>query len=102
MIKSVRLQNFRCFLDKSFAFDPKVNLIVGKNGIGKTTVLEAIYVALNGSSWRGKDEGLIQHGKDWARMDVFTDTKTYSITLDVRQGRLIKKQLVDGERKKNY
>ncbi|HIA92210.1 TPA: DNA replication/repair protein RecF [Candidatus Saccharibacteria bacterium] len=101
MIKSIRLQNFRCFNDKSFDLDPGVNLIVGKNGIGKTTVIEAIYCVLNGGSWRGKDDNLIQHTKDWARVDLLLrDKSKLSLTLDNRTGRLVKKQLINNEPKK--
>ncbi|MDH4358329.1 MAG: DNA replication and repair protein RecF [Candidatus Berkelbacteria bacterium] len=42
MIQRIRLTNIRCFEDASFEFSPNVNLIVGPNGSGKTTILEAI------------------------------------------------------------
>jgi len=42
VISKIRLTNIRCFEDASFEFSPSVNLIVGPNGSGKTTILEAI------------------------------------------------------------
>jgi len=42
MIESIRLKNIRRFEDQAFKFAPKVNLIVGPNGSGKTTILESI------------------------------------------------------------
>ncbi|MCX6809215.1 MAG: DNA replication and repair protein RecF [Candidatus Berkelbacteria bacterium] len=42
MIQSIRLKNIRRFKDQKFEFAPKVNLIVGPNGSGKTTILESI------------------------------------------------------------
>ena len=42
MIKSIRLQNIRTFDDSSFVFEPGINLIIGRNGSGKTTILESI------------------------------------------------------------
>jgi len=41
MVRSLRLTNIRCFKDARFEFAPGVNLIVGPNGSGKTTILEA-------------------------------------------------------------
>jgi len=42
MIKSIRLQNLRTFRDSVFEFEPGINLIIGSNGSGKTTILESI------------------------------------------------------------
>ena len=42
MIKSIRLQNVRTFKDSVFNFEQGINLIIGKNGTGKTTILESI------------------------------------------------------------
>jgi DNA replication and repair protein RecF len=44
MIQKIRLTNIRCFQDAKFEFGPGVNLIVGPNGSGKTTILEAAAV----------------------------------------------------------
>ena len=41
-IKSLRVKNFRALEDIEVDFDNRVNVIVGPNAIGKTTVLEAI------------------------------------------------------------
>ena len=40
------LQSFKC------TFDPHVNEIIGDNGRGKTTILEAIYLLMTGGSFR--------------------------------------------------
>lgn len=91
MISTVRLQNFRVYKDKTFLFDPGTNLIVGANGVGKTTIIEAIYMTLRGGSWRGKTESVIKVGADWARVDVETSNgDTYTLKLDNRVGSLTK------------
>lgn len=48
-IDHLQLKNFKCFTDRSFDFRPGFNLIVGENGSGKTSVLEALAVA--SGSW---------------------------------------------------
>lgn len=45
-IEKITIENFRGFKDKSFEFDPKVNVILGDNTSGKTTLLHAIQIAL--------------------------------------------------------
>ena len=73
MIKSLKLQNFRSYGNKTFNFDPTTNILVGPNAIGKTNILEAILVSRVGSSYRAKDIDLIAFKKDWARIDALDD-----------------------------
>ena len=42
-ISSLSILNFRNYEDQIFEFSPEVNCLVGDNGSGKTTVLDAIY-----------------------------------------------------------
>ena len=44
-IKALRIKNFRAIEDVSVEFDNRVNIIVGPNAIGKTTILESIRLA---------------------------------------------------------
>ena len=43
-ISSLKLLNFRNYESLELKFSPKVNLIYGKNGMGKTNIIEAIYM----------------------------------------------------------
>lgn len=56
-IDRLNIHNFKGFSDREFAFHPEFNLIVGTNGTGKTTALDALAVAVG--SWflgvRGAD-----------------------------------------------
>ena len=91
MIESIRVQNYRIFKDRRFDFDKQVNIVVGPNACGKTSLLEAILVSLVGSSYRAKEKDLISKGNDWLRIESkndgldriikFTNTneKTYEI-----------------------
>ncbi len=44
MLDSLHIKNFRCFEDLTIPSLGRVNLIVGKNSIGKTTLLEAVAI----------------------------------------------------------
>ncbi len=51
-IKQIQLQNFRCFKQKTLNFTNNIVLIEGPNGIGKTTLLEALHYACYLRSFR--------------------------------------------------
>ena len=47
-IKEIHIENFRCIENLEIAnADPKMNLIVGVNGSGKTSVLDSLAIALS-------------------------------------------------------
>lgn len=46
MLRDLQLRNFRCFESRAVEFEPGFNFIVGPNGRGKTTILEAACVLL--------------------------------------------------------
>ncbi len=50
-LKRISVLNYKNFSDASFEFDVKINCFVGKNGIGKTNILDAIYHLANGKSY---------------------------------------------------
>ena len=45
-IENIKIENFRGFKEKFFEFDPKMNVILGDNTTGKTTLLHAVQIAL--------------------------------------------------------
>lgn len=54
MIASLRLAHFRPYEERTFTFEPGLNLICGPNAVGKTTVLEALYLLISGRSFRAQ------------------------------------------------
>ena len=50
-LKTISLFNYKNFSEADFVFDIKINCFVGKNGIGKTNVLDAIYHLSYGKSY---------------------------------------------------
>lgn len=47
-IKKVKIQNFKCFKNFELDLNKNINIIVGNNESGKSTLLEAIHLALTG------------------------------------------------------
>jgi DNA replication and repair protein RecF len=50
-LKKISLHNYKNFSEATFEFDSKINCFVGKNGVGKTNVLDAIFHLANGKSY---------------------------------------------------
>jgi DNA replication and repair protein RecF len=50
-LKDITLINYKNFSEAHFDFDHKINCFVGKNGIGKTNVLDAIFHMAYGKSY---------------------------------------------------
>jgi ABC-type cobalamin/Fe3+-siderophores transport system ATPase subunit len=48
MLSKIVIQNYRTFRKFKLDFDPKMNILVGDNDAGKSTILEAISLALTG------------------------------------------------------
>jgi putative ATP-dependent endonuclease of OLD family len=46
-LASIRIQNYRCFADQVIEFCPGVNILIGENNAGKTTVISALGLILN-------------------------------------------------------
>ena len=44
MYKSFNIENFRCFSELTLKPLERINLIAGKNNIGKTALLEALWI----------------------------------------------------------
>lgn len=69
-LKSLSLFNYKNIEEKSFNFDAKINCFVGKNGQGKTNILDAIYNLAYGKSYFNPlAVQNIRHGEDFFVID---------------------------------
>lgn len=65
-LQNLRLYHFRNYEDRFFTFSADLNCIVGKNGSGKTNLLDAVYfLALSKSSIHNQDQLSIRFGEDF-------------------------------------
>lgn len=65
-LESISLINYKNFSEAVFDFDSKINCFVGRNGVGKTNVLDAIYHLASGKSYFNPLAlQNIKHGEDF-------------------------------------
>src|SRR5947207_4811279 len=75
-VTSLRVQHVRTHADYTLALSPGVSVVTGPNGSGKTSLVEALYIALQGSSFKGSDGDVLQQSAPWYRIDVTLDDGT--------------------------
>ncbi len=90
--RSLILKNFRLFGEAGFDFSAKNILLFGRNGSGKTTVLEALYLLANGRTPSQQDYDQLVHKPD----DFF------SIRAHLQEGHLEKKVVVHYQQRLKY
>lgn len=67
---SIKLTNFKNYAQQSLELSPRLNCLVGLNGMGKTNLLDAVYfLCLTRSHRNLPDRNLIRHGEDFFRLE---------------------------------
>ena len=101
IIKRVQLENYRSHSNTTVEFTKGVNLILGKNGRGKTSILEAIStVMFNTKDRTGKETGrsYIKFGEKSSKVDIdFTanDGREYNLKTEFFKTKPKKQTLKD-------
>ena len=83
---NIHLRNFRCFDSLSIDLSSNSSLFYGKNGCGKTSILESIYIASSGRSFRTSNlESLIKKGCEAFLIRAYDDST--GSTLEVKKAK---------------
>lgn len=88
-LKKITLFNYKNFAEAEFDFDQKINGFVGKNGIGKTNVLDAIYHLAYGKSYFNPLAiQNIKHGEDFFVIDALFEknNREEQIVCSIKKG----------------
>ena len=111
-LKSLSLNNFRNYAKKSLEFptSPRLRgasiiLVLGKNGVGKTNLLEAMTILAIGKSFKAKrSEEMILYGQELSRISGVINDDSLEVVLTVGkvQGEKVpkKRYLVNGVAKR--
>ena len=70
-ITTVKLQNFRNYENEIINLDKNINIFYGENAQGKTNILEAVFIAAMGKSFRAKkDKELIKFNENNCSIEI--------------------------------
>ena len=89
-IEKVILTQFKNYETGSFVFHEKLNCFVGRNGIGKTNLLDAIYyLCMCKGHTSLTDSNIVNHGGDFFRLEghFFLNKKRNKIVAKVKPGK---------------
>lgn len=92
-IKSLSLENFKCFRSKELTFTDAITIVRGRNGVGKTTIADAILWCLFGKNSQGQaDFDLKTHdadGKPIPHLDHSVEMQLTTVSDDSVVGKII-------------
>lgn len=97
-VQSLHVRHIRSHGEYTIQFAPEVTIITGANGSGKTSLLEAVYISLQGTSFRGSDAELLQIDGPWWKIDVtLSDQQNRTIKFDPQKATSRKQFVIDSK-----
>lgn len=83
-IVSLKMENFRNYQSLELGLNPKLNIFIGENASGKTNLLESVYYAGVGKSFKtSKDKELIRWGEKNAYLKLEIEKKFRTNSIEI-------------------
>lgn len=97
IVKSLKIINYRNYVEQKVEFSNGLNVLCGVNASGKTNMLEAIYLCGIGKSPRvSQDKDLIMWGKDYLYVMIEIEKKYKSHKAEIHIDKHNKRIALDG------
>ena len=90
ILSRLSILNYKNIAEASLEFSPKVNCLLGNNGMGKTNVLDAVfYMSFCQSSQTRSDAATVRHGEEFMLLQGVYERngKTEQISCAVQRGK---------------
>jgi len=83
MLEFIKLKNYRNIEQLETSLERGANIIIAKNGSGKTNILESIYYSVFGTSFRPLKSNVevISLGKEYSKIDLKWDSESLAIII---------------------
>ena len=85
-LTKISINNFRCFKNVDLQLSPGINFFFGRNGSGKTSILESVFIFSSGKSFKSSNlASLVNYENDKFTLKAFDNLKGYvvdEVTLD--------------------
>lgn len=99
-IKRLQLVNFRNYIQQDVSFEKKINIFIGNNAQGKTSLLESIYVlSISKSHKTNKDKEMIKFNEPFAKINAFLEKNEELNELELIISRQGKKAIINSVEK---
>jgi DNA replication and repair protein RecF len=98
MIRSLSLTNFRSYKSIELNFEDNLTVISGPNAVGKTNLLESIFVASTTKSFRSHDADLVNTEEEFFRVVAQFDKDLVELSLSHQGGSQAKRLKLNGKK----
>lgn len=99
-LNSISVKNFRCIDTQELSFN-NLNIIVGNNGQGKTSLLESIYLlAFTKSHKTSSEKEVIQSGSDFCKVDAKLTIQDMNYSFGISMTKNKKKVIINNDEQK--
>lgn len=97
-ITNLELTNFRKFKKMKLENLSSINVIIGKNGVGKTSIIESIYFGSIAKSFKSYyDDVLLKNGETFFKIKISLNREDYEKKLEIIVNGKDKKAKIDGQ-----
>ncbi len=98
-IKRIYIENFRSYKQRFFEFKDKINLIVGNNASGKTSLLEALYFCMCGKSFKSRDVDAINFDSYYFKLEMLAEVGDIEYSILCYVDRALEKRIMINDKK---
>ena len=89
-LTKISINNFRCFKNVDLQLSPGINLFFGKNGSGKTSILESVFIFSSGKSFKSSNlASLVNYENDKFTLKAFDNLKGYIVEIEKNKNKPI-------------
>lgn len=101
-INTIELQNFRCFTKNNYSFGDKINILVGDNAVGKTSIVEAIALLSTCRSFRtSSDRDMIKNDAPNYYVEYYIEKEELKDKVSIAFDGKTRKIVVNGKQMKS-
>lgn len=94
IVKKLIIKNYRNFKEAEAELNPSLNIFIGDNGQGKTNLMESIYLASIGRTFRLNSESeLINFNESKSKLEIHLEKNNYNTKIEIILEKNKKKQV---------
>ena len=88
ILEKLTLINYKNIREASLELSPKINCMIGRNGVGKTNILDAVYfLSFCHSASNPIDSQVIRHDEDFLMLEgTYRNTPTLHVSCGMKRG----------------
>ncbi|MFN8284089.1 MAG: DNA replication and repair protein RecF [Chitinophagales bacterium] len=92
-IQNIKLNNYKNYIFNDLSFSEKLNFIVGKNGLGKTNLLDSIYYTCFTKSYVSNDALAFRFENDFFRIIAVAVKDGENQQIEIKNSKITKKEI---------